>query len=129
MSQDIEQLIQNLEQFNEYTDEDEIEQLSAIATFVMDLGGIYSTTLQAYMGDTTSTNVNKLNELINSVDVNKIKNIYTSGILRYTCSLKEDLEGWDNLRLKVYEDCIKKGMDVNDSLYGLLEGMNYGTRH
>ena len=52
-----------------------------------------------------------------------MKYIYSSGILRYTYSYKQSLTGWESLRFEIYNDCLAKGVDVNDCLYGLLEGI------
>lgn len=123
MNQDIKDFIIKLEQFNAETQEDEIVELTGIVDFIMNLGAGLTPELKQYFGDNTPVNFEKLNCLIDSIDTNKMKFIYSSGILRYTYSYKQSLIGWDSLRLKVYHDCLAKGVDVNDCLYGLLEGM------
>ena len=116
---DIEQLIQKLEGFNETTGEDEIEELSDIVSLVMDLGAGWTPTLKQLLDIDSPLNIELLNYLIDSIDTQKIKVIYSSGILRYTHTYKDNITGWENLYKKLYQECLEKTLDTDDIFYGL----------
>lgn len=123
MTEEIKNLIAKLEQYDESTNEDEIEELTYIADVVLDLGGIYTPAIKEYFDDSTQANIAQLNLLVSIVNPDRMKVVYSSAILRYTYSQKEYLTAWEDLRCQIYQHCINKSIDVNDCLYGLMEGM------
>lgn len=116
---DIKNLIKHLETFNNNTEEDEIEELTAIVSFIMDLGAGLTDKLKYYFEDDTPLNVEMLNYLIDSIDTKKMKVIYSSGILRYTYSYKKEIKNWQKLQDKLYQECLEKNLDTEDIFYGL----------
>lgn len=116
---DVKNLIQHLETFNDHTEEDEIEELTSIVSFIMDLGAGLTDKLKYYFEDDKPLNVEMLNYLIDSIDTKKMKVIYSSGILRYTYSYKEKIKNWQKIQDKLYQECLEKNLDTKDIFYGL----------
>lgn len=117
--EDIDGLIIKLQAFNKDTHEDEIEQLTDLASFIMDLGGGVSESIKRLLGNYQEVDTNLLDYLIKNVDPEKMKIIYSSGILRYTAYYKEKLPSYNNLLNNVEKECIKKQENVEDILVGL----------
>lgn len=116
---DVENLIRHLESFNNQNQEDEIEELTKIVNFVMDLGAGLTDRLKGCFEDETPLNVEMLNYFIDSIDTKKMKIIYSSSILRYTYSYKEKIRNWQKLNEKLYKECMEKNLDADDILHGL----------
>lgn len=121
---EIDKLLEHLYSFNESTNEDEIDELTEIAEFIMDLGGGLTPKLRLFLNETSEENFIAINYLIDKIDVKKMKTIYSCGILRYTNTLKDKLNNWYILRDSIYQNCLDKGINPNDGLYGLMEFKN-----
>lgn len=124
MKQQVNKLLEHLYTFNESTEEDEIDELTEIAGFIMDLGGSVTPQLRLYLNETTEENIEIINYLIDKIDAKRMKAIYACGILRYTNMLKDKLNNWYALRDEVQQNYLEKGIDPNDGLYGLMEFKN-----
>lgn len=121
MKQQVNQLLEHLYTFNESTEEDEIDELTEIAGFIMDLGGSVTPQLRLYLNEKTEENIEIINYLIDKIDAKRMKAIYVCGILRYTNMLKDKLNNWYVLRDEVQQNYLEKGIDPSDGLYGLME--------
>lgn len=124
MHLEIDKLLEHLYSFNESTDEDEIDELTEVAGFIMDLGGGLTPKLRLFLNETSEENLIAINYLIDKIDVKKMKTIYSCGILRYTNTLKDKLNNWYVLRDLIYQNCLDKEINPNDGLYGLMEFRN-----
>jgi len=122
---EIDKLLEHLYSFNESTNEDEIDELTEIAEFIMDLGGGLTPKLRLFLNETSEENLIAINYLIDKIDVKKMKTIYSCGILRYTNTLKDKLNNWYILRDSIYQNCLDKGINPNDGLYGLYGLMEF----
>lgn len=116
--EDIKILLRRLESFNENTQENEIEELTKIAKFILNMGGL-SNTLNLLFNQGQAADTNLINILITSVNAQEMKIIYSSAILRYTCYYKDKLPSWENLLETIYQKCLLEKINVNDILCGL----------
>lgn len=115
----IDELIKKLESFNANTQEDEVEEMTNLAGFIMDLGAGVSEKIKKLLGKNQEVHSDLLDYLITSVDAKKIKIIYSSAILRYTAYYKQVLPSWNNLLIEVEKECINQKENAEEILVGL----------
>ena len=77
--------------------------------------------LRLFLNETSEENIEVINYLIDNIDAKRMKTVYSCGILRYTNMLKDKLNNWYVLRDEIHQNCLEKGIDPSDGLYGLME--------
>lgn len=115
----IDQLLRQLESVNKNTEEDEIEQLTHLASMILDLGAGITDKLKSLFSEQKQLNEQLLNYLINETQPDKIKLVYSSAILRYSAYYKEQLPGWNMLLKNVEQQCIEHEINAEEILVGL----------
>ncbi len=94
--------------------DDELDLLEEIADVFISYGEMFSNEMNDILNLKPEVNYIDLNDWMASLDIEKIDILFSSAILRYSFSMKDNLHCWNDLLSSVSKKCIEK-----NELYGL----------